>query len=111
VTGKSTLDPDNRAVNERPHAPPGHDARSLGPSDSSDSGSDLAGVSETDADTDRYGTGEGPTARKSPARPERDVGPDRIVDADDAGLGDGADQVEEALGKANEEDAEGNRGK
>lgn len=37
---RSTLDPDTFPVG-KPRAPKGHDTKSLGPSDSSDSGSDI----------------------------------------------------------------------
>jgi hypothetical protein len=46
----TTLTPDNIPP-QRPAAfPPGHDVKSLGPSDSSDSGSDMAGPGLIDAD-------------------------------------------------------------
>ena len=42
MSGNSTLDPDNYPGGPRASdIPPGHDTRSLGPSDSSDSGSDM----------------------------------------------------------------------
>jgi hypothetical protein len=78
----------------------GGDTRSLGPSDSSDSGSDVAsgGVTSPDelvSDSDRAGTGEraGVDATEIEAS---EIGPDRIVDADEAGLGTGLDEAEEA---------------
>ena len=43
MAGKSTLDPDNYPGARKLHQPKGHDVKSLGPSDSSDSGSDMAG--------------------------------------------------------------------
>lgn len=46
----STLNPDNFPIENSPKAPPGHDIRSLGPSDSSDSGSDMAGPGLLDDD-------------------------------------------------------------
>jgi hypothetical protein len=47
----STLDPDNFPVSRRaPKLPPGHDVRSLGPSDTSDSGSDMAGPGVVNGD-------------------------------------------------------------
>ena len=65
----------------------GHDTRSLGPSDSSDSGSDLAAP------------GKEPRRRVS-----ADRGADRVIDAGEAGLGGGLDQAEEARrGKTDEE--------
>ena len=51
MAGRSTLDPDNFPTRERSgHLPKGHDTRSLGPSDSSDSGSDMAGPGLLDDD-------------------------------------------------------------
>lgn len=92
---------------------PGHDTRSLGPSDSSDSGSDLAapgtdryvGDLGMDDNSDRSGTGEHLTAGPEPRiRENGDRDADRVVSADEAGLGDGLDQAEEArLGKTDEE--------
>ena len=73
---------------------PGHDTRALGPSDSSDSGSDTAGPNVSDADldsdSDRFGTGEREAADRDPVGPEgADIAPDhieRIPDEDeDAG--------------------------
>ena len=46
-------------LDEAPEVPKGHDIRSLGPSDSSDTGADMVGVEGTlDSTTDRQGTGE-----------------------------------------------------
>ena len=73
--------------------PKGHDTRSLGPSDSSDSGSDRAGPDRND-NSDRAGTGERSSVEKIPR--ERDRGTDRVVDSSEAGLGGGLDQAEEA---------------
>lgn len=82
--------------------PVNDDPRALGPSDSSDSGSDLMGLDST---TDRYGTGERASADEPGSEPlDADILPDRVVDADHAGLGDGLDQAEEAqLGITDEE--------
>ena len=82
------------------------DTRSIGPSNSSDSGSDLAGIS--DAASDEEGTGERQTAgEEAEVRIGSDIGLDRVVGADDAGLGGGLDQAEEAqLGVTDEELAE-----
>jgi hypothetical protein len=79
----------------------GHEKKSLGPSDSSDSGSDIIGVPDTADDLegtgDREGTGEGlPPEREPEARAGSDIGPDRIVGSEEAGLGDGLDEAEEA---------------
>lgn len=105
MAGSSTLDPDNLPPEYRPKTLKGHDTASLGPSDSSDSGSDLAapgtdaliGDLGMDAATDRVGTGEHLTAGKEPdVRLNGDLEVDRVVGEDEAGLGDGLDQAEEA---------------
>lgn len=132
MSGNSTLDPDNYPGGPRASdIPPGHDTRSLGPSDSSDSGSDMAGPGLIDDDalpldrgtnedqeagrsdsanagasvgdddmednSDRFGTGERRAAGKEPsAREASDITADRIIGADEAGLGHGLDQAEEA---------------
>jgi hypothetical protein len=81
----------------------------VGPSDSSDSGSDLLGgdLGDLGADdtSDRNGTGEHLTAGKEPdIRIGGDIAPDRIVGPEEAGLGGGLDQAEEAqLGVTDEE--------
>lgn len=140
MAGSSTLDPDNFPSGSKPpKTPKGHDTRSLGPSDSSDSGSDLAGPGLIDddmlnldrgtnedseagrddiadagasigdvgmeSDSDRYGTGERSSAGKEPStRMDGDYDTDRVVGPDEAGLGGGLDQAEEAqLGITDEE--------
>ena len=51
MAGQSTLDPDNfPAGGRRPKTARGHDTRALGPSDSSDTGSDMAGPGLVDDD-------------------------------------------------------------
>jgi hypothetical protein len=63
----STLDPDNIPRRRKRQSLKGHDVRSLGPSDSSDSGSDMAGPGLIDDDAlhlDR-GTNEDPEAGKA----------------------------------------------
>ena len=89
-------------ITELPDAPGafpvhhGDDPHAQGPSDSSDSGSDVAGL---DLSTDRYGTGERASADQETDLLDGldgDILPDRVVDADHAGLGDGLDQAEEA---------------
>ena len=97
----SNLDPD--ALPGRGSLrPPGHDTGALGPSDLSDTGSDSVGQSGYDeailSDTgDSVGTG----VDASPIEPDdgdtgHDIGFDRVVRADEAGLGAGLDQAEEA---------------
>ena len=140
MAGTSTLDPDNFPVGGKPRrTPKGHETRALGPSDSSDSGSDMAGPGLVDDDalnldrgtnedteagrynvadagasigdlgmdgnSDRYGTGEHLTAGKEPdIRVNGDLDTDRVVSAEEAGLGGGLDQAEEAqLGITDEE--------
>jgi hypothetical protein len=87
--------------------PPGSDVRSIGPSDSSDSGSDVVGLGNLDSTTDRYGTGERASVElddEAELRPDADIEPDRVVEARQAGLGGGLDQAEEAqLGITDEE--------
>ncbi|MGE0861583.1 MAG: chemotaxis protein [Gammaproteobacteria bacterium] len=104
----STLDPDNLPLGRPDETlPPGHDLRALGPSDSSDSGSDLVGapVAGLDGTGDRDGTGERPAVEASTAlEPGNEILPDRVVAEAEAGLGDGLDQAEEArLGITDEE--------
>jgi hypothetical protein len=130
----STLDPDNIPAKRRRHTQKGHDVASLGPSDTSDSGSDMKGpglvdddalhmdrgtnedpeggtlgkieagqaVGDRDMDdtSDSRGTGEHLTAGKDPRiRPNEDRDVDRVVGADEAGLGRGLDEAEEARKK------------
>jgi hypothetical protein len=96
--------------------PKGQNVRSVGPSDSSDSGADLIGAGsiddidalddeELDSTSDRNGTGErGSAENEADGLPGADISPDRIVDARHAGLGGGLDQAEEAqLGITDEE--------
>jgi hypothetical protein len=100
------------------------DLPSQGPTDSSDSGSDLTGsascppidpvlfaageeldTSRRDDTTDRSGTGERLSAEAHDSvRDAADIGFDRVVDAREAGLGGGLDQAAEAqLGITDEE--------
>ena len=86
--------------------PKGHDIRSLGPSDSSDTGADMVGTrGALDTTTDRNGTGERVSVgTESDADNDADISADRIVEANLAGLGGGLDQAEEAqLGVTDEE--------
>ena len=78
------------------------DTRSAGPSDSSDAGADLVDP-ESDDSSDRNGTGER-VDLESDIQPDADIGADRIVSAEEVGLGGGLDQAEEAqLGVTDEE--------
>jgi hypothetical protein len=72
----------------------------LGPSDSSDTYSDRPDRPATDSDDG--GTGERLTVGKIPHA--KDEGADRVVNSEEAGLGGGLDQAEEAqLGITDEE--------
>jgi hypothetical protein len=86
----------------------GHDVRSLGPSDSSDTGADMVGIEGLEGTSDRNGTGERQSVELDLPGEAGDIRPNRIVRADEAGLGGGLDQAEEAqLGITDEElDAE-----
>ena len=75
----------------------GHDIRSLGPSDSSDTGADMMGIEVLDSTSDRQGTGERTTVDTELIGENGDIRPNRVVRADEAGLGGGLDQAEEAL--------------
>ena len=70
----STLDPDNIPVSADRTLGRAHDKRALGPSDTSDSGSDLTGEpdSELDSDTDAEGTGESDVPLRQPRVERRD---------------------------------------
>jgi hypothetical protein len=74
----STLDPDNIPAGADRTLGRGHGTRALGPSDNSDSGSDMAGQpgSEMDSDTDANGTGERASVGRESA--ENDIGYDHV---------------------------------
>ncbi|WP_085316858.1 hypothetical protein [Derxia lacustris] len=72
----------------RDAVPPGHGTGALGPSDSSDSGSDVVGAgaalgdSNLDSDTDRHGTGErGSVGRDPMDELGADIASDREIDS------------------------------
>jgi len=74
----STLDPDNDLQVDR-QLGVGHDDSALGPSDSSDSGSDVKGLFGGDTDTDRRGTGERATVEMpDEGETRQDIGVDHI---------------------------------
>lgn len=66
-----------------PTQPSGRDAELLGPSDSSDSGSDAVGTDELHADSDSRGTGERGAVAGSDGREGGDILPDRVVNLRD----------------------------
>ncbi len=97
MAGGRTLDPDNLPGSGTSVAR-GSDTGALGPSDSSDTGSDIAGGSAASAeelisDSDAAGTGDRAGVGKEEGAGE-DIGFDQVVDADDAGLGTGLDEEE-----------------
>ena len=92
----STLDPDNFPPEPHRKTPKGHDVRALGPSDSSDTGADMVGQGPLDDTSDRNHTGEGLSAGNERIRPGHDIGTDRVVGPEEAGLGDGGDESEDA---------------
>lgn len=83
----------------------GHSIRSVGPSDSSDTGADMVGLGGLDSTSDRNGTGERVSVeQEAEMDAAADIAADDIVEARDAGLGRGLDQAEEAqLGVTDEE--------
>jgi hypothetical protein len=83
----------------------GHGIRSLGPSDSSDTGADMMGIGGLDNTSDRNGTGERASVETDPdVDAGIDLATDAVVGAEEAGLGGGLDQAEEAqLGITDEE--------
>lgn len=87
MTGNSTLDPDNMTGPPDRVLGKGHGTRALGPSDSSDSGSDVAGGTagadmgdaNLDSDSDRSGTGEVASAGHDTVAPDgADIDVDHI---------------------------------
>ncbi|WP_326540657.1 hypothetical protein [Pseudorhodoferax sp.] len=99
---------------------PGNDVDALGPSDSSDSGSDVQGeramatapdnaaewgaiVAETDSDSDAGGTGERASATSGRGRENADILPDRIVTP---GLGGRSEDAMGEVGSIAGEDGE-----
>lgn len=84
----------------------GHDIRSLGPSDSSDTGADMMGIEGLDSTSDRQGTGERQSIETGLPGEDLDLRPNRVVSARDAGLGGGMDQAEEAQFGVTDEEIE-----
>jgi hypothetical protein len=80
-----------------PTVPSGRDAELLGPSDSSDSGSDAMGTDELHGDSDSRGTGERGAVAGRDSREGGDILPDRVINLRDGGEVD-ADPGIETLG-------------
>jgi hypothetical protein len=104
----STLDPDDIPPDDGNEILKGHDVQSLGPSDSSDTGADMMGLGRENDTSDRQATGERMSVDDDPQlRDAGDIEPDRVVSSEEAGLGGGLDQAEEArFGVTDEELAE-----
>src|SRR5436189_6064658 len=97
MAGSSTLDPSNLTGTGNGNPLKGHDAATLGPSDSSDSGSDIAGRDPADDDSDRNGTGErAAVGRKRRTRTDADVDTDHVIDAEDGDPEEAPGSVESA---------------
>ena len=93
----SPLDPENFFPTGRLRTTQqGHDVSALGPSDSSDTGADMVGQGPLDDTSDRNHTGEGMSAGNERVRAGHDIGTDRVVGPEEAGLGDGLDEADEA---------------
>ncbi|PWF55766.1 hypothetical protein [Massilia glaciei] len=99
MTGSSTLDPDNLPTRPDRRLGRGHGTGALGPSDTSDSGSDLAGAPlagdglaeepagnagpdvgdlDLDSDTDSGGTGERAASGRDDVRDDADIDVDHV---------------------------------
>lgn len=82
MSSTSTLDPDFIGGTDR-QLGTGHDNDALGPGDSSDSGSDVSGLTPAGVDTDSNGTGERVSVDPDISRSNRDIGVDRIAQFED----------------------------
>jgi hypothetical protein len=78
----STLDPDLIGGSDR-RLGIGHDNDALGPGDTSDSGSDVSGLTPPGVDTDSHGTGERQSVDPDGSRQDNDIRTDRIRASDD----------------------------
>lgn len=79
---KETLDLDKDLLADR-EIGRGHGTDALGPSDTSDSGSDMTGVTDFDSDTDSTGTGERGSVDMDMDISGEDIDTDRVEDAVD----------------------------
>jgi hypothetical protein len=105
VTRHKSLDLDTLVDEEGNEVLTGQNTGYVGASDSSDTGADTAGPESSDGSSDRNGTGER-VDMESDVVPDADIGADRIVTAEEAGLGGGLDQAEEALLGVTDEEIE-----
>lgn len=112
-----------------PQQAKGRSAETLGPGDTSDSGSDIQGATrlktdteegelggatpiDADSDSDSMGTGERKSAVPDGARDGADIGPDRIARSKDAldsavPIGDDDDSIEALADEEPDEDDDG----
>jgi hypothetical protein len=91
----------------------GRGADLLGPSDSSDSGSDSVGElgpDQRDSDTDRFGTGERASADLSDSGRGTDILPDHVDRASPGGAGDTDLEVDQLAGSEDEDSEEDGAG-
>jgi hypothetical protein len=94
IMSTSTLDPDNDLQVDR-QLGTGHTDSALGPSDTSDSGSDVKGLFGGDTDTDSTGTGERASVEMPDERDDRqDIGVDRIENIPTEDIGDAGTEKE-----------------
>jgi hypothetical protein len=105
MAGPETVDIDALLDQSGNEVSKGHGSRTLGPSDSSDTGADMMGVGGPDNTSDRNGTGERASVEPdADSDAALDIAADSVVSASEAGLGLGLDQAEEAqLGVTDEE--------
>ena len=112
-----------------PQQAKGRSAETLGPGDTSDSGSDIQGATrlrtdaeegqlggatpiDTDSDSDSVGTGERSSAVPDGARDGADIAPDRIARSKDAldsaeSIGDNDDSIEGLANDESDDDDDG----
>lgn len=89
MASTSTLSPDNIPAGPDRRVNQGHGTAALGPSDSSDSGSDIVnagpdlGDADLDSDSDRNGTGERGAGTRDTVIEGADVATDHIIEKDD----------------------------
>jgi hypothetical protein len=89
MASTSTLSPDNFPAGRDRSVNKGHGTAALGPSDSSDSGSDVVnagpdlGDADLDSDSDRNGTGERGAATRDTAIEGADISADHIIEEGD----------------------------
>jgi hypothetical protein len=105
------LDPDNLPGGLAGRVTDGHSTGALGPSDRSDTGADVShggaldpAVLGSDADASATGEDAGAPGRADGATIGADIGFDRVVGPEEAGLGSGLDQAEEALASMSDEE-------